>query len=195
MINNDKTTIRQELNFLEEAKSAFQYLENYGYKISYEDITLLTYEGLLGKIVIFHGRSSYEIGIEIYPPNDKKNVFYLTDIIGIKNDNLARQYYNPTITKKKDMKIFLEKQANILREYGERIFNGDTSIWKELEGYNKKRVDLYWDSIKMSTLREKANIAFKEKNYNAFIKIVEGNEDLLNDLERKKLLFAKKRRS
>jgi hypothetical protein len=192
---NETTISREQLNFLNEAKIAFKFLENYNYKIVKEDITFLRYEVNFVFINIFHGRISYEIGIEIgcHKNVENETIYPIEYLIGMLDEIAAKRYFRPSGNTKETIRNCLNTQAQLLKNYGDRVFHGDTTIWDELETYKNKKINEYWKKMKINDFREKANSAFREKRYNDFIKLFSTYEIQLTELERKKLEFARSR--
>jgi hypothetical protein len=59
---------RSNLRFQEAALESFRWLEeDYHYRLSEESSTFVRYEGPLGYVNVYHGRSSYEVGSKLPP--------------------------------------------------------------------------------------------------------------------------------
>ena len=63
---DDGTFRRMQLGFSLEVLSAFQFLtQDYGFKCVKNDVTFVRYESESTFVNIYHGRRSYELGVEI----------------------------------------------------------------------------------------------------------------------------------
>jgi hypothetical protein len=186
---------KDRLGFLSKAKTVFKFLESYGFKIVKEDLGFLKYENLLYFINICHGRLSYEVYIEVGPKSSENKLYYLEDIIGMTDPTGSENYFRPIADTPTSLYNFIEMHARLLKEYGENILNGEANTWDELGKYHEKRIVEYWNQKAKKEIQEKAEIAFREKRYDDFIKLYAGIETELTKLERKKLEYAKNKGS
>ncbi len=184
---------REQLNFISDAKSAFQFLEDYAYAVVDEKATFLRYEGVLGFVNIFHGRQSYEVGVEFGPPdNPEEEVFFMGDLISLDNKSEAAGYFRPTADTPEAVEVHLKKQAQIFKDYGKRILNGDKTIWVDLQKEQSRRSIAYWRDVELRRARVNASQAFRSKRYQDYIDYLAAFEDKLTSSEKKKIEYARK---
>lgn len=192
-MNTERPLIgREHLGFLRAAKAAFQFLEGYGFRIAREETTLLAYHGPLGSITIFHGRSSYEIGIELRSGNiDDDNFYHVGTLIALTDSEESVKYYHPAASTPESVQRFVNGQAQILRTYGQRIFSGDVTIWAELEKAQRERSREYWAEMNFKGVAEKADEAFRERRYDEVVRVLSEFESRLTSSQKKKLEYAR----
>jgi hypothetical protein len=183
---------REQLGFLPKAKIAFGFLTEYGYKITKEDTTFLRYEGPLGFINVFHGRMSYEIAFE-FGLLGEDTVYHASDLIEITGAIITEDLTTQSAWTPETVEKFIDRPAKILKTYGQRIFDGDITIWDELKKYHTKAVKDYWNGIVAEQVRKKASKAFQEKRYSDFIKIYSDCDFQLTHIENKRLEYARKK--
>lgn len=56
---------REKLRFRLSAESAFRFLEEMGFRVTRAEVTLVRYESDAVFVNVYHGRASYEIGLEV----------------------------------------------------------------------------------------------------------------------------------
>lgn len=183
---------REGLGFLPTAKRAFQFLKDYGFRIARETATLLAYRGPNGSINVFHGRSSYEIGVELRSGGiDDEKYYSVGTLIALTDSKESVKYYHPSANTQETVERFVNEQAQILRIYGQRIFAGDTTIWAELERIQRERSSEYWAEMNFRGVGEKANQAFRERRYDEVVRVLSEFEDRLTPSQKKKFEYAK----
>ncbi len=193
--NVSKCKERKELGFQNEAKKRMSFLESYKYYILSENSTYLEYSSKKkGNIIIYHGKNSYEIGIELISPANH-GIFRcgLSVLISLYNEeDIYKIYHLPSAYKKDDIKTYIKNQVDLLCEYGSPIFLGESYIWKLLEDKQNYILEKYWDNIEILQARELAKLAFDNKKYKDFIEILSPFISILKKSEILKLEYARK---
>jgi hypothetical protein len=193
-VNKDNFSVQKDrLGFLSIAKAAFKFIESHGFKVTKEDFGFLRYESDLYFINICHGRFSYEINVEMGYKCSEAVLFYLGDIIEMADPKGHENYFTPMAVNEETVYKFIEMHAQWLKKYGENILNGDVHAWAKLRNYHKEKIEKYWDGERNKEIRERAGIAFREKRYDDFIKLILTTETELTKLERKQLEYARKK--
>src|SRR6266508_1197859 len=87
---------RESLGFAPAATQAFSFLvERLGFRLAKQEPTFVRYESKSVFVNIYHGRSSYEIGVEVGPraqtPREAEEKFMLGDVLVAcgESENLA----------------------------------------------------------------------------------------------------------
>jgi hypothetical protein len=189
-----KTNRRTELNFLSTAKTVFSFLtEGNKYKIIRESDTYLKLKSGIGYIIVYHGRLSYEIGVEFSPIDANEGELYtFEDLISLVDKQSASIYRRPSASTPDDVKNILIEQSNLLKEYGSRVLEGDERIWTELKQVKESRVKKYWSDRNATQVRAKANQAFRESRYKDYVNLLQDQDFELTKSEKKKLAYAEK---
>jgi hypothetical protein len=192
MIKGVVSMQEDRLGFLAKAKTAFKFLESYGFKIVKEDLGFIRYENTSYFINICHGRISYELHIEL-GHRGSEDRYDLEDIIGMTDPIEEGKYFRPMPYTPESLDKFIEMHVQLLKKYGESLLNGDANTWDELHKYHERSVIKYWNNMQRESIQEKAAIAFRERRYSDFIKLYAGLEADLTQLERKKIEYAKRK--
>lgn len=174
----------------------FGWLEGYSYCMTGASSTIVRYEGPLGFVNVYHGRSSYEIGVEVGPPGDEQIACYsMSELIRLKDDEEAKKYRNPVVTSLQSMKGFVAIQAQRLKVYGHRILAGNTMVWHDLEQQRQRWSEEYAMDVLLSQVRSEAARSFREQNFKRVVELLSPVERRLTPAECKKLEYARKKLS
>jgi hypothetical protein len=187
---------RQSLGFRAAVLASFQFLEEYGYHAVEEGTTLVRYENPSGYVNVYHGRSSYEVGVEVGPlAGELARGYSMSLLIQFSSDEQGKAYRNPVATSPETVRDFVKDQAQRLRTYGQRILQGDTAIWQELESQRRRWSDEYAAEILLSQVRPEADSCFRQRDFNRVVELLSPVEDRLTPAERMKLEYARKQTS
>jgi hypothetical protein len=184
---------RKKLNFPEIVQKHFSFLNNYGYKINQRNETFVQYTGKEKFINIFHGRKSYELGLEIGSlknPENTYSIYSLLMLIDKKKADNYKVYAARTVTS-------IEEGLTNLAEHfrfciSSETFN-DANIFGLLYKQRLIKNHEYALNVKLAHMREALEKAWSNKNYRIVVEILEPFEKNLTSVEAKKLTYAKKK--
>lgn len=184
---------RDELRFESSAKAAFSWLVNFGFCLFEGSATMVRYRGPLGHVTVYHGRSSLEVGVEVGPPLSTEDNFAMSELIRLEQPEKAESYRNPVATTPSAIENALSNQASRLRKYGRRVWEGDISIWTDLEKQRIQWAQQYSQEVLLSQSRPVAEAAFRNRDFQKVVTVLAEVEDLLTPAERSKLRYARKK--
>ena len=187
---------RGKLGFRHKAKKHFNFLLiEYGYRCVDEDVTYIRFESEDVFVNLFHGRSSYEVGIEIGLLGDvnqserKVTINELQEFFGRREDNL----FPCQATTPETIDKCLSNLATFLRREGEPVLQGDCSTFRALFRIQKELSSKFLDDIKLRRTRARATDAWQARDYLEVVRLFEPVRDRLTPAELGKLEYAKKR--
>jgi hypothetical protein len=195
---DDRTYSRIQLGFTSEVLSSFHFLvEDYSFKSVKTDITFVRYESESIFINIYHGRKSYELGVEIgkleKDPSVQEfgyTIGEIMDFVGVRKD-LKFTFFQSS--NKDQIKILVRKLAEYVKIYAGPILNGDLKILEKVQILQKEKSDAYIKEMNLRHIREMADAAWKQKDYVKFVGLYSSVEDDLTPAEAKKLEYARKK--
>ncbi|HEY8942041.1 MAG TPA: hypothetical protein VIM59_17730 [Cellvibrio sp.] len=175
---------RKELNFATLVKQEFLFLHDFGF-IEIESLpTIVRYKNNEVEVHIYHGRQSYEIGLEfIY----KDTSYPLSEFIRVVAPELAQQYRNPSATEQQSVSRMLSKIAELTKKYCLLGLEGNAEFFAILERNRSLWREEYAFQTKAYQLRAKANEAFHNKNYSKAFELFKEIKSCLNPSELKKM--------
>jgi hypothetical protein len=153
---------RENLNFAEEAKTIFSFLEGMGLILINSSDTLVEYSNNSLSVVLYHGRQSYEIGCEIV---NQGVVYYISEIITIYDVDLGSKYRDAVASTPEDVRRGLIRLRDIFIKYALNAVRGDHETFSNLA--NQRRIwakDLELKT-KISSIKPRADEAFRLRNY------------------------------
>jgi hypothetical protein len=183
---------RRNLGFQEEVLESFRWLEDYQYRLFEESSTFVRYEGPLGYVNVYHGRSSYEVGVEIAPPGEGVSSYSMSALIQLTDTEESKSYRNPIATSIQTVRNLVAAQAQRLKLYGRRIFAGNSQVWKELEHQRRQRAEDYAMEVLLSQVRPEAERSFRNHDSKRVVRLLSAVELRLTPAERKKLDYARR---
>jgi hypothetical protein len=195
---DDRTYSRIQLGFTSEVLSSFHFLvEDYNFKCVKTDVTFVRYESKFVFVNIYHGRRSYELGVEIgklenHLPirEDWYSIGEIMDLMGVRK-NLRFTFFQAS--SKDQIQILVRKLAEYVKKYAKPILDGHYEIFEKLEILRKNNSDAYIREAELQNIRERADIAWKQKDYVKFIELYNQVKDGLTSIEGKKLDYARKK--
>jgi hypothetical protein len=186
--------VKTDFGFQKMVIELFSWLEDYGFSLIEEKSTIVKYEGRFGYVNVYHGRSSYEVGIEIGPPGEEqKSNYSMSELIRLREYEKAKNYRNPIATSEQTMRTAIFAQAEKLMMYGQRVFKGESKVWQELKQQRQNWSKEYAMDIMQSQVRQEVENYFHKKDYKRVIELLSRIEGRLTSVELKKLEYAKKK--
>lgn len=194
LINNEIeiNSARKSLGFSGEARKQFDFLETkWGFKCTQELPTFVRYESSNIYVNIYHGRVSFEVGVEFGEMSNTP--FTLEMLVEILDEKLVGKYWAAHAKTVQEVCNALKKAADGLKLYGDSVLSGDRVIFDRLKQLGKKRVaDMALDSL-LHQIRPKAEAAFRQGDFEKTVDLYSSIENALTPVEKKKLEIAKKR--
>jgi hypothetical protein len=188
---------RWRLGFRDEVLARFGFLtERYGSHAVRADPTHVRYESRDIFVNVFHGRASYELGVEIGPlgPGWEPGwMFSLRELLSVVDPEAAARYRPFQVTTPEGMKRFVPTLAGIVRQAGDRALRGDEEIFKQLKNLVTERSKDQAKEQRLRPVRAEAETAWRRKDYRAVISLYERVENDLSPLEARRLRYARKR--
>lgn len=177
---------RSEFDFARGVRRTFDFLiREYGYAITDSCTTFVRYEAGETFVNVFHGRASYELGVEIgrwIHVRGKKveQKFPLGDIISFQTDPVGMGFQTYTATTRADLEKFLEKLAIWTKEHGGPALEGRAEFFDALSIQNARASKEGRESLESARLRARAEKAWHDRDYAC---VISAYEQISQDLE------------
>jgi hypothetical protein len=194
-----KKTERSCLHFPEEVRFHFNYLvDRHDFCCVVVKSTFVRYESNNIFINIYHGRSSYEIGLEIGQlgssgkPEEAFNISWLIKLV----DPQRAADYKLYVAKTTDLvRKGVFQLCELFKKYAGKAIFADESTFTLLAKQTGDWKKSYAKEVLASQVRPKANAAFSNRNYGDAVCLYESIFSELTPAELKKLEFAQKQLS
>lgn len=190
-MNNTSEQGRAKLNFANVAKVNFAFLLDLGFTEIESLPTLVRYRKDDIEVSVYHGRRSYEIGVDV----TRNGVEYaLTDFIGAIDDQAEKQFQMPMASTQEGVAESLVRIGELAKRYcAEALQKNDPVFFIELERKRKLRIEKYWLEMRASQVRPQAHEAFRLGAYGEAAELYKQIHPLLTEAELKKLAIAEER--
>lgn len=198
MLRSESPVERASLGFLEAATSEFMFLvEEFAFSCVKRDVTFVRYESKNVFVNIYHGRSSFELNVEIgersLSENTRERSFAIGDILYVTKPEVAERYYPYQVTTPESVKKFVKELAKLVKEYATPALSGDHACFEKTAAVQLRRSQdllLGWD---LQRVRREVDTAWHEKDFPRVVAIYEPVKEHLTPAEMKKLEYARKK--
>jgi hypothetical protein len=189
-VNSEIAPERTRLNFANAASEAFSFLSDRGFVLVESLPTLVRYRKGEIEARLYHGRRSFEVGLEIIRDGER---YSISELIRAADRMEGEQYRNWVATTPQAIEEALARLKELVRRYGERALRGDPRLFDTLMKLRQEWMENYSLDVLASQLRPKADAAFRSGDYRQAAALYEKIQPRLSASELKKLALAKQR--
>jgi hypothetical protein len=192
---------RCKLGFKEAVLASFDFLRSYGFGCVSAEPTLVRYETsgpLSGKdlfVNVYHGRGSYELGVEIGPRDRDQATLALPLIVEWasrqKGESLDQQTIFQASTRE-GVQQFVPKLAELVQKYATPFLEGDPAAYQSAADSLRRGSALCEKEMQLRRVREQADAAWHDKDYGQVVSLYEPFQEDLTQSEGMRLEYAKK---
>jgi len=114
MLNKEPSPERAKLGFKDEVLSSFRFLNDARFSPVEQEMTLIRYESPEVFVTVYHGRASFELGVEIGRLKEPNNKLTLYDIIawaGVEKAERFGQHVAFQVSSREGIQEFVPKLA------------------------------------------------------------------------------------
>lgn len=196
MLTTNPGPERGRLRFKDAVLSAFDFLCSYGLKPVEEEVTFVRYESEVVFVNVYHGRASFEIGVEIgrLDRPEKYGLDYIVSWAG-KRAWETEGFGQSTmfqVSSPEGVKKFVPRVAELVKKYGDLFLRGEGSFYDQLEKANDQASIEFQKQQRLKAVRKEAAAAWSEKNYARVMALYRSIMDDLTEVEVKRLAYAEK---
>ena len=121
---------RTKLGFKEAVREHFKFLSEFGFREVQALTTIVRYRSRNLELCVYHGRISYEIGVEIYQSDER---FTIAELIRLSDPHTHEKYRSPMVSSSSSvLDSAVERLANLLRRFGEKALRNDAAVFAAL---------------------------------------------------------------
>lgn len=188
-------TNRFNLHFAENVEVQFAFLLQHDFVVVRRETTIVRFESPMCGISFYHGRQSFEIGLEIESRPFPGEIFTLSDFIKLVDREQGDNYRNFASRTPDGVANGVQQLAkHFLNWIGPVIFN-DEQVFVRLKLQRIALTNEYVLATNLLQARKRAEIAWRSKDYLGFINAFEPVRSLLTSTEVKKVEYAEKQQS
>ena len=193
MLSKEPSPDRARLGFKEAALSSFKFLNDFSFHLAQEKTTLLRYESPKVFVNVYHGRASFELGIEVgrlIEPNEKVTLYDMVAWAGAEKTEGFGQHVMFQVSTPEGVKEFVPKLAHLLQKYGAPFLEAKDNAYHSIRELRSRAAIDYEKQVNLSNLRGKAEAAWRGKDYAQIVELYSSVREELTEVEAKKLTYA-----
>jgi len=196
MLKSEPEVNRRELGFEEAVLAGFDFLRAHGFKLVETGPTLVRFKSRKVFVNIYHGRASYEVGVEVglKARSEKYGLDYIVSWAG-KAAWKAEGFGRGTmfqVSSREGVQRIMPKVAEIVRKYGEPFLGGDAQFYSHLDEVNRRASAEFTKRQHLEDVRKLADAAWSEKKFSRVTELYQSIQEDLTVIESKRLSYARK---
>ncbi|HEY0701198.1 MAG TPA: hypothetical protein VGD60_00380 [Candidatus Acidoferrales bacterium] len=186
---------RAQLAFKEAVLAAFDFLRSYGLRPVKEEVTFVRYESGTVFVNVYHGRASYEIGVEAGRLDRTAEQYGLYQMVSLAGPAALDaeefgQHVMFQVGTREGVQRFVPKVAALVKKYGSPFLRGDAVFYDEMAERSKRESLEYWKEQNLIQIQTRADAAWHAKDYARVIELYAPVRADLNEVETKKLAYS-----
>jgi hypothetical protein len=194
---------RAALGFLPCALKEFHFLtSDLGFHLIEQNDTRIRYESDRRFVNVYHGRGSYELGVEFgrwiqVEGETREEVFPLRNLLALDHDLRELGYGGLTATTRPLVENFVHRLAAWTKMFTTSILTDGDELFARARERNAVWSQSYLEGIRASRLRSQADVAWRRRDFDAVVNAyTEIDTELasvgLKPSERARLRYARK---
>lgn len=192
---------REQLDFVGATRARFRFLVDLGFEEVRAEPTYIRFERADSFVEVFHGRASYELGVEFgrqVELGDEvvEQKFHIVDVLPVLAPEEAA-FRARTATSRDQVGRFVEELALVAKVAAERLEQEGLAAFDRVSEAVERQSDEFLEGTRASLLRARAEDAWHRKDFASVITAYEEIESeldtvALRDSETKRLDYARK---
>jgi hypothetical protein len=187
---------RRQLGFSEAVKSSFAFVKRYGLKIVQEEVTLVRYQSDQVILNVYHGRGSYELGVEFQRAGFPGPKFGLYDVLKWaastgKIGQIPTEGYQAS--SQESVQKLVVRMAELVKQYAVPLLQGDATAYLTVQDQQSQDAAEYTREAHLRGIRKQAEAAWQDKDYETLFGLYSGIQRDLTPSEFMRLQYAEKR--
>lgn len=193
MLTKEPGPERAKLGFRETVLSSFNFLGDFGLHPVEEEVTLVRYESSEAFVNVYHGRASFELGVEIgrlKEPTEKLTLYDIVAWAGAEKAEGFGQHVAFQVSSRKGVQEFVPKLAALIKKHAAPLLRGDRAAYDSALAIQSERAQQYAKEVNLKSVRSKVEAAWQAKDYAQVVELYDSMRNDLTDVEAKKLDYA-----
>jgi hypothetical protein len=185
---------RRALRFAEVVREEFAFLQSHGFKCVRSDATLVRFKSQHVRLGVYHGRRSFEIGLDIRSSSGSLGEpnYSMAAVIRMVDPSKADQYRDFAARSAEEVVEGVRRLSALLRAYAEAGILDDPGLFERLRKDRESWVRDYAQKVNLTQKRRELEEAWRAKDYVRVVTLLRPLRDALTPSELKKLEYAEK---
>ncbi len=194
MLNKEPSPERAKLGFKEAVLSSFKFLGELGLRPVEKKVTFVRYESSEVFLNVYHGRASFELGVEIgrlkEPEQEKLTIYEIVAWAGAEKAEGFGQHVMFQVSSPEGVQELVPKLAHLVQRYGTAFLKGDATAYRAALQDRSQTATDYVKQVILRDVRSKAEAAWRAKDYAQVVELYGPARRQLTEVEAKKLAYA-----
>lgn len=194
MLNKEPSPQRARLGFKDAVLSSFKFLAELGLHPIGEKITFVRYESSEVFVNVYHGRASFELGVEIgrlkEPDEEKLTIYDIVAWAGAEKAERFGQHVMFQVSSPEGVREFVPKLAHLVQKYATPFIKGDATAYREALEARSRAAAEYVKQVNLKQVRSKGEAAWQQKDYAQVVELYSRMRKELSEVESKRLSYA-----
>jgi|SRR5712671_315979 len=193
MLNKEPSPERAKLGFRESVLSSFKFLNDAGFRPVEQEMTLVRYESPEVFVNVYHGRASFELGVEIgrlKEPNNKLTLYDIVAWAGVEKAEGFGHHVAFQVSSCEGVHEFVPKLAALVEKHAAPFLRGDRAAFDSAFEIQSERAKDYAKSVNLSDVRRRVETAWQAKDYAQVVDLYGPVRDDLTEVEAKRMAYA-----
>ncbi len=188
---------RMRLGFGEAVLSSFKFLFDLGFRSVEEMPTFVRYESPNVFVNVYHGRGSFEMGVEIGrlkgPPEEGLGLRDILAWAGAERVEGFGQHVMFQASSPEGVKNIVPRLAGLVRRYALPFLKDDGACYRNALEIRSRAAAKYVDQVNLRRVRVRAEAAWHAKDYARVAELYGRVRKDLTGIESKRLAYAERR--
>lgn len=187
-------TDRRKLRFAEAVEEQFGFLQEHGFRRVQSEPSFVRFESRHAYVNIYHGRQSFEIGLEVgsFIVGEEETSYSMSEIIRLVEPSKADGYRNYAARSLNDVTEGVRALALLFRRYFEAGVLDDSDLIERLRKDRETWSWKYAKEVNLTHARQNLDIAWRAKDYAKVVELLRPLRDALTPTELHKLEYAER---
>jgi hypothetical protein len=194
MLSRVPSPERARLEFRDTVLSSFKFLTEVGLRPVQKHSTLVRYESADVFVNVYHGRVSFELGVEIgrlnEPEQEKLTIGDIVASAGAEKAEGFGQHVMFQVSSPDGVREFVPKLADLVQKYALPFVKGYATAYREALQARSRAADQYMKQVNLRQVRSKTDAAWQAKDYARVVELYSQMRSELSEIESKRLVYA-----
>lgn len=182
---------RARLGFAEAVRKDFRFLEvEYGFHVVCEDVTFVRYESERLFVNGFHGRGSFEIGVEVGRLLDLSTHYRLPDLIQALAPDAGSMFFQASDPEA--VAACVHRAAQALRTHCAPILKGDDDAFRRVADVAAAKARALTLQAQYGAVIDSADRAWDSKDLSEALKLYAKAEPALDEARKRRLEYLRR---
>jgi hypothetical protein len=198
MVRLDPSPNRNGLGFEEAVRQSFRFVDDYGLLLVESGPTFVRYESKDVFLNVYHGRASYEMGVEIGRLSKQAEKLNLYDVLNAKNALIKEGLSGHTTfqaSSREHVLMLVPKLSSLVKEYADLLLQADDEEYRTVLEQESRRAAEETRAFQLNQVRRSAEQAWHDKQYDRLIDLYGPWRKHLTESETMKLSYSERHAS